>query len=92
MNDGGEDWAWTGLARTTKLKNHHFLLVYGGGKPGKVEWWRQHTLNRAESYREFAKEWGLDLNVQVIKGFNHGFHKNFTQWCVVGWLEGRPTV
>ncbi len=75
--DGGEDWAWAGLSRTTKLKNHHFLLVYGGGKPGKAEWWRQHTLNRAESYREFAQEWNLDLNVQVIKGFNHGFHKEF---------------
>lgn len=75
--DGGEDWSWAGLARTSKLKNHHFLLIYGGGKKSKAEWWRKHTLNRAESYREFAAKWNIDLQVEIIKGFNHDFPKEY---------------
>lgn len=75
--DGGEDWTWASLSRTSKLKNHRFLLVYGGGKLGRAEWWRKHTLNRGQSYYEFAKKWDIDLEYKVISGFNHGFHKAY---------------
>lgn len=75
--EGGEDLSWAGLARTSKLKNHHFLLIYGGGKRFRTEWWRKHTLNRAKSYREFAVKWNVDLQVEVIKGFNHDFPKEY---------------
>ena len=75
--DGGEDWSWNSLSRTSKLKDHHFLLIYGGGKPGKAEWWRKHTLNRAASFREYADKWNIDLKVQIVKGFNHSFPKEY---------------
>lgn len=75
--DGGEDWTWASLSRTSKLKNHRFLLVYGGGKLGRAEWWRKHTLNRGQSYHEFAKKWDIDLEYKVVSGFNHGFHKAY---------------
>lgn len=75
--DGGEDWTWASLSRTSKLKNHRFLLVYGGGKLGRAEWWRKHTLNRGRSYHEFAKKWDIDLEYKVVSGFNHGFHEAY---------------
>ncbi len=87
--DGGEDWSWNSIARTSKLRRHRFLLIYGGGEPQKTEWWRKHTLNRAVSFQEFAQRWNVDIEVKIVPGYNHGFYKEFYP-LIRSWLD-RPS-